>query len=327
MLDYNSVHNSINKLRQESTRWQAITELRQINDIQLLPIIISFINDKEWIIRLVIAEILVNFNDLSVIPTLIKLLQDHDFHVEKKAITSLKILAKTQLDKLIPYLGDKNLKTRLIIAQIIVDLTIIDYDLVKNALLEYNYIIANRLLEILSRKPNQDIIELLIFALNIKATQKTAIILLGESKNTFALPFLIKLAQKKSYLKRIILENILKIAPIKGFELIIKEINKKSYNNFQYLHTTITEFKKDILPYLLISLQNEHINRNKLIKLMENLDLSDIANEIHELAREDKKIRDLTRNIRKKYPYNLQKSLLKQGKLLSTQILAPLLEK
>lgn len=303
----------IAKVRDESLRWQAIEVLKSSATKEMLPTLLRYLNDDNWVVRWLLADLLGRIKDPEAIKGLVQLLLDRDFHVEQAAYQSILNLGPSVSGKLVTYLSIPSFKIRKLIFELLIHFNNDALVYLYEVLPECDLISANRLIEIVSRFKSSAAKDFLVSALAFKSVQKSAIIYLGALKYKEAMPKLLELFLNP-VLKKLVLEAMLQIDPDFSFELLVQELNSDSFNYRNYLELKILEIGEPLLPLLLKALKQPTNKRKFITDILAKMDLEKVSNELHELCQHDSDLCALTKEIRKKYPINLQKQMIKISK-------------
>ncbi|MFA5878861.1 MAG: HEAT repeat domain-containing protein [Candidatus Margulisiibacteriota bacterium] len=303
----------IAKINDKEETWQAIEELKSIANEKTLRLFFSYVNEPNWVVRWVLADIFSVVKDIRAIPYLVNLLLDKDFHVEQAAHKSLLNYGPRVIEKLAPYLSSPNFKIRKIIAGLLIHFSDDAVFYFKDILSECDLIAANRLVEIIARFESDAAKDILVYALDIESVQKSAIIFLGAVKYKKAIPKLLELFLQPN-LKKFVLEALLLIDQSFAFELLIQELNSGSYNYSTYLESKIIEIGEPLISMLFDALKDNKNNREFIVQILQKMNLTKLSNRLHTIAKKDHELQTLTKELRKKYPYNFQKEMIKPKK-------------
>ena len=115
---HNNIYEIIKNIDDETSRWDAILDLKVLNDSKYLSDFITASYHKNWIVRWVIVEKLAQFKHPNIMKRLVDLLDDPDPHVRKNVIKSINHYGNDILTVLSRKLLHHNYKVRILVKQI-----------------------------------------------------------------------------------------------------------------------------------------------------------------------------------------------------------------
>jgi HEAT repeat protein len=296
----------IELLRVEDTRWDAILELKLLNEPRLIPALIRLLEDRDWVVRWCIAEKLGEMNNPTAIPALTRLLKDRDFHVRKNAVKALVKFGPEVCAYLVTQFSHPHFSVRRHISLIISHFRerAIPY-LTKDFLLR-DWVAANRIIYAIYLIDSPDRDEILLSLIGNQDVQKPLVILMGQSKYVQSVPQLIRL-YKNPHLKRCILDTFEKMGEKKSYPIIVTALTKGSPGVRALAEQVVLKIGKPMLGYLVRGLMEPKAPVDKMVYLIELIGPESIIPTAHRLATRNSVFRAAAKSLLAKYPYEAPK--------------------
>ena len=285
------------KLRKESTRWDAILEIKMLKDDIFIPPLIKLLKDQDWVVRWAVAEKLGDMKDLRAMEPLLNCLGDPDFHVIKNVQKSLMKFGPIVITSAIKQLKHRNSILRSNTMSLIESFGKEGLSYLKDELKSKDYIILNRTIHLIWKIGKFESEDILIEHMDNKEIQKNVIIMLGTLKSVVAIPKLIKIYKKKSH-RRLILYSIKLIGAKTAFPVIIQSL--KNSNIKPLAEAMIMRIGPAMLPYLVATLPKKNQARIACIRLIEKIGPEQVIEQIQKIAKNNPEIKLLTQEILKK---------------------------
>jgi HEAT repeat protein len=285
------------KLRKESTRWDAILELKLLKDPAFIPPLIALLKDSDWVVRWSVAEKLGDMKDLRAMEPLLDCLGDSDFHVIKNVQKGLIKFGPIVITSAINRLKLRNSILRNNAMALIESFGSESMSYLKAELTSNDPIILNRVVHLIWKIGKVESEDLLIENLNNKEIQKNIIVMLGSLKSIVAIPYLIKLYENKSH-RRLILYAMKLIGAKSAFPVIIRSL--KSVTIKPLSEAIIMRIGPAMLPYLLAALSKKNQARIACVRLIEKIGPERILHEIKVLASTNPEVAMLTKELLQK---------------------------
>ncbi|RAP37695.1 hypothetical protein DID80_03780 [Candidatus Marinamargulisbacteria bacterium SCGC AAA071-K20] len=298
------------KLRKESTRWDAILELKLLKDPAFIPPLIMLLKDRDWVVRWSVAEKLGDMKDLRAMDPLLDSLGDSDFHVIKNVQKGLVKFGPIVIASGIKRLKNRNSLLRSNIMMLIETFGKESLSYLKAELDSNDPIILNRVIHLIWKIGKVESEDILVENLKNKDIQKNVIVMLGTLKSVIAIPRLIKLYEKKSH-RRLILYAMKLIGAKTAFPVIIQSL--KNVNIKPLSEAIILRIGPAMLPYLVATLPKKNQARIACVRLIEKIGPEKVINDIKKLAKTNSEVRLLTQDILKKSAAKLQTKTKKKG--------------
>ncbi len=292
----------VKMLRSEETRWDAILELKLLNDPEIVPLLIRLLEDREWVIRWCVAEKLGELKNPTAIPSLTRLLKDRDFHVRKNAIKALVKFGPEVCSYLATQFAHPHFSVRRHISLIISHFgeRAVPY-MVKDFTLR-DWVSANRIVYAVYDIGAEDRDEVLLDLISNSDVQKPLIIIMGQGKVIKAIPQLIRL-YKHSQLKRCVIMALNQMGEKRAFPVLVTALKKGSPNLRNLAEQVILKLGKPMLTYLVKGLMETDAPVDKLIYLIEMIGPDPILPTIHRLATRNAAFRAVAKPLLAKHPY------------------------
>lgn len=291
----------VNRLRKEETRWDAILELKICQNLEWVPSLIQLLRDKEWIIRWCVAEKLGELGDAQAIKPLSQLIADPDNHVRKNTTNALKRFGAQAFPYILPYFAHPNPDVRHVASELVKAQKEKGLAQLEKYLPRQNWIVSHRVVDLINRIEGPAAESVLIRSLMHEDVQKHVIVLLGERKSKDAIPYLVRMFEKPK-LRRWILYTLYHIGEKEAYPFIIRVLGNPSRALNSTAEQMIQKIGAPILPYLVKTLEKKTNNSKKILQLMVRIGPEKVMPQVHALAKKDKDIADLTKQIRKQYP-------------------------
>ncbi len=200
-----TIKKTLDALRDEKTRWDAILEFKLLDCRQHLDIVMASMQDPDWIVRWAVAEKLGEFASIPVMYCLIKSLGDPDPHVQKNVMASLVKFRRKAISYLIPYLVHPDREIRLNVISIFKQQDGDICPMLLEAAKTANLVLANQLMHLIWILDTPTTETVLITLLKEKKCQKTAILLLAHMRSEKVLDDLLALYHLPNLRKPILL--------------------------------------------------------------------------------------------------------------------------
>ncbi|NBV83790.1 HEAT repeat domain-containing protein [bacterium] len=293
----------IKLLRTEETRWDAILELKLLNDPQIVPQLIRCLDDKDWVIRWCVAEKLGEMKNPTAIPALTRLLKDRDFHVRKNAVKALVKFGPEVCSYLATQFSHPHFSVRRHISLIISHFgeRAVPY-MIKDFALR-DWVSANRIIYSIYDigVPERD--EILLDLISNPDVQKPLIIILGQEKMVKSIPHLIRL-YKNSQLRRCVIMALNQMGEKQAFPVLVTALKKGSPAVRNLAEQIVLKLGKPMLTYLVRGLMDPQAPVDKLIYLIEIIGPESIMPTVHRLATRNAAFRLVAKPLLAKYPYD-----------------------
>ena len=292
----------IKMLRSEETRWDAILELKLLDEPDIAPLLIRLLEDREWVIRWCVAEKLGELKNPTAIPSLTRLLKDRDFHVRKNAIKALVKFGPEVCSYLATQFAHPHFSVRRHIGLIISHFgeRAVPY-MVKDFALR-DWVSANRIVYAIYEIGAEDRDEVLLDLISNSDVQKPLVIMMGQGKVIKSIPQLIRL-YKNSHLKRCVIVALNRIGEKRAFPVLVTALKKGSPSLRSSAEQVILKLGKPMLTYLVKGLMEPSAPVEKLIYLIEMIGPEPILPTIHRLAKRNAAFRAVAKSVLAKHPY------------------------
>jgi HEAT repeat protein len=285
------LENIISKLKDESTRWDAILELKIFDASKHIFYLINLLNDSDWIIRWCVAEKLGDINNPQTILPLISILSDTDPHVRKTAAKALSKFGKAAVPGLVLQFQNLNPHVRKLVSKVLFDMgeNIIP-DLEKN-LSNQNWIVSNRIAHLIWSIGGYEAESALIRSLEIKDVQKNVLVFLGKSDSQRILAEIFKYYSIPRL--RIAIITALSCIGDKAFLYLTKKLNSNDIETAKQSARILVKTGSQALPYLLASLKKEENKKKRLIKVYNKIIHDKGGPPLADVAKEDSVLRKI----------------------------------
>lgn len=298
------------KLRKESTRWDAILELKMLKDPAFVPPLILLLKDQDWVIRWSVAEKLGDMRDMRAMDPLLSCLADRDFHVIKNVQKALLKLGPIVIPNAIMQLKHRNIILRSNTMELIESFGKESLGYLKTELATPDPIIQNRVIHLIWKIGKVEAEDTLVEHLSNKDIQRNVIVMLGSLKSVIAIPKLMKLYEKKSH-RRLILYAMKLIGAKTAFPVIIQSL--KNVNIKPLAEAMILRIGPAMLPYLVATLPKKNQARITCVKLIERIGPEKVISDVKRLADTNSEVKLLTQDLMKKYQEKLKAQNKKKG--------------
>jgi HEAT repeat protein len=282
----------INKLKDKNTRWDAVLYLKELHNDEYLDLFLQYLVDPDPFIRATMAEKLSEFQTPKTISSLLERLKDSDPNVREVAHKSLLKFGISIIPEAIIYFNDPDSQLRKKVTNLFVHLGLKALKPLEKALKDSNWIQANHILGIIWKIGGYQAEDILIAALDLPKTRKSAIILLGVMRSQRAVPKLLS-AYKQSNLKSMILSSLSRIDSEKCYPLIIKMLSSASYTFMQQAKELAISVGVPILPFLVVELANPKSNKKEIIDIIFQIDARLVQHKLVKLAEQDSEIKKI----------------------------------
>jgi HEAT repeat protein len=292
----------VKMLRVENTRWDAILELKLLNDPELVVPLVRLLEDRDWVVRWCVAEKLGEMKAPTAIPSLTRLLMDRDFHVRKNAVKALVKFGPEVCAYLVTQFSHPHFSVRRHISLIISHFGAKSVPfLVKDFALR-DWVSANRIVHAVFEIPMEDKEEILLDLIANGDVQKPLVIMMGQLKVAKAVPHLIRL-YKNPRLRRCILESLRRVGEKQSLPLLVVALRKGSPQLRALAEQIILKIGKPMLSYLVKGLLESNAPTEKLLYLIEIIGPESIMPSVHRLALRNPEFLAITKSLLAKYPY------------------------
>ena len=274
-----------------------------MDDTNYVKPLVAYLKDPEWVVRWIVAEKLGDIGDERAVTPLVELICDEDLHVKKNTVKALAKLGKYFAKELTKQFVHYNPEIRKQIASILISIgTEILPELEREILTNNNWVVSNRVVELLYRIGGPDAEDILVKAIEKPDVQKNAIVFLGLMKSKRSVPSLIT-AFKNSSARRIIIAALNQIGPNITYPIVVETFAAPSQLISQQAEDALLRIGKPCLPYVVIALgSSKNLKKDKLIMLLKKIDPKEVMVDIHKLAKKSPEVRKLTEDLRQKYP-------------------------
>ncbi|NDC82289.1 HEAT repeat domain-containing protein [bacterium] len=293
--------NQIVKLfRAEETRWDAILELKLLNDSNLVAQMVRLLDDKDWVVRWAIAEKLGEMKIATAIPALTRLLKDRDFHVRKNAVKALVKFGPEVTSYLVTQFSHPHFSVRRHISLIISHFgeRAVPY-MIKDFALR-DWVSANRIVYAIN-DIGGDRESVFLELLGNPDVQKPLIILLGQLKIIRSAPYLIRLF-KNPYLRRCIVDALHDIGEKQSYPVIVTALRKGSPSIRSLAEEVALKIGDPMLPYLVKGMLDPEAPVKRLIHIIEEIGPDSIMPTVHRLALRNSAFKSIASELIAKYP-------------------------
>lgn len=290
----------IARLRNDSTRWDAMLDLKLLNDPIVVEPLIKLLSDRDWVIRWCAAEKLGNMSDLRAVLPMVPLLDDKDGHVSKTALKALEKLGHATTPYLVNQLHNIKLDIRLSVMTLIKKYGEAALPHLVRALDTADWVIANHIAFLVAQIGGPRAEDILIQMLANRQAQKNVIVFLSWMKSKKAISHLVKLMAEPR-VRRLCLMAIQVIGTETSYPILIK-IAVSNIETAKMAHAAVVKIGTPILPYLARALTKPDLDRIKVIELIQKIGPESIMAEIHYLAEKDADIKLITKVLRDQFP-------------------------
>jgi len=266
MSSYNLI-TIVEKLRNEHTRWDAILELKLLQNPEDIPLLINLLSDDDWIVRWSVAEKLGDFRDPKAIKPLAALLADPDAHVRKNAFKSLAKYLDRAVPLIVYQLENKDPDTRKSVCELIRELNEAAIPAIEKVIFAQNSIVASRLIHLVWEIGGPIAEKTLIRLLDLPMLQKQLIILLGSIKSRNCLQKLIHLYSNVK-LRRVILLTFKSVEKTYFYDFIARIYLYGNKNEENTAKEIILKIGDPFVHYLASIIAYELKHTERIINLM-----------------------------------------------------------
>ncbi len=287
----------IYKLKDERSRWEAILDLKMLNDPSLVEPLIKIMSSNNWVIRWCVAEKLGDLGNSKAITPLIKILRDKDFHVRKNAAKSLEKFGSLAFPALVAHLDERNSNIRKNIHSILVKTGEDDIPNLEAAINTHNWIIANQVIHIIWRIGGEMAEKVLVKAISNKRIQKNAIVMLMQMNSKQGMKELLK-AYADPSLRLLILNSFKRKGLDVAGSFLINSLHSSSLPIVLRAEVIIQKIGDPMLGMLVKALSIKGSDKNRIVGLIKKIGPAKALNIIKQLSKTDPQIRHLTRYIR-----------------------------
>ena len=282
----------IEKLKKPETKWDAVIYLKEVKSPEYLNIFMQHLDEPDPFIRALMSEKLGSLQDTKAVPALTQLLKDPDLHVRKTTKDALLKFGVQAIPGIISSLADKDYYFRQRVVNFIQALGKPVIPVLSQEIEHSNWIVANKILEIIWKIGGAQAEEALIQAIEIENVRKSAILFLGLSASKKAVPKLLEIFKHYS-LRRMVISSLMRIGEEEAYPLIVKSLNFCSYNITKQAQEAIVKIGQPMLPYLLAALRKKRSHKGNIIESTSKIDFRPIYKELHNIAQNDQEIEGL----------------------------------
>lgn len=297
------------RLRREETRWEAILDLKLLENKGLISRLLPYLQDPEWIVRWCIAEKLGDVKDPASVRLLCQFLQDTDYHVRKNAVKSLLRFGPDITPVLVDYLPHPAILVRRHVYSLIAHFghNAVPY-LAEQVVLTKDWLVLHHIIHLLYIFGGKKSEAALIKALKHQDHQKSVLLLLGALDSAKALPSMIRL-YKNPKLRRCILAAVAQIGYKTAGPVLIMALYKGAPLVRAQAEAMILKIGAAMLPYLVKGLLDSEASPDVLLNLIIKLGPMPVLKSMHRLAERNVLFRERTKAFRKAYPVDTKKGL------------------
>lgn len=260
----------VERLKKEETRWDAILQLKIIEDPKWIDPMINLLSDQDWVIRWCIAEKLGDLRDIRAVKPLIKTLRDNDYHVRKNAIKALIKYGASAVPTLLPYFAHQDPDIRTQVMTIIVNLGQPILPVLEKCLPDQDWIAANRIIDVIWRLGGPQAEDILIRSLNNVKVQKHATVLLGVMQSRKSIPYLVQ-GFSNPRIKRLVLYALYRIGEKQAYPFIVQSVNSKNQGISKLAQKIVVKVGVPMLPYLVKDLLNPDVDKMLALQLISKI--------------------------------------------------------
>jgi hypothetical protein len=301
----------ISRIRQEETRWDAILELKLINDPEVVDQLLALLGDRDWVVRWCVAEKLGDMGNPKAIYLLVKRLNDKDYHVRRTAAKALEKFGKVGIPGLVKQFNHSNADVRSQVFAILKHFGASAIPDLEEALVKVDWIIANRIVHTIWSIGGCLAEDALIRSIYRPLAQKNAIMMLSIMKSRKSIPYLLK-AYDMLGLKRCVI-NAFKHMGAVGYPILIKYAITEDAKFTMQSRNIVVKIGEPMLKILVKALTVKDYNKPIIIAMIQKIGPAKVIRYIISLAKQDKEIKSLTENMIAKYSRKPEK---KQGGIL-----------
>ncbi len=302
-MTHEHLQNIIQKLKKEDSRWDAILELKLLTGQHWAPLLVPFLKNEDWVIRWCVVEKLGDLGDRRAIKPLMATFLDPDAHVRKNTTKALIRLGVNVIPYVIPYFAHPSSVIRKQVYDLLFKMGSKILFALEQLLPKQNWVVANRMVDVIWRIGGANAENALIRALPIKTVQKNALLLLGELKCKNALPHLLDVFDVPSS-RRAVLYALSLIGKEESYMFIVNQLTPAVSAASESAEAAVMKIGSPILPYLVKGLLKPNLNKRKMVHLITRIGPESVMPDIHKLAERNEHLRMITEDLRKKYPPN-----------------------
>jgi hypothetical protein len=284
----------IEKLRHEETRWDAILELKLLQDKTIVSDLQAMLLDEDWVIRWCVAEKLGDIGDPASVSDLAGLLADPDSHVRKNAIKALQRYGVKAVPVAVSYFQHRDREVRLAVYHLLRGMGESILQPLEKVVFAQNWVVANRIIHLMWEIGGITAERTLVRLLVIPSLQKAIVLLLGSMKSAFALPFLLPLYANNK-LKKPVLFAFKKTGERAFFEFIIHAYLRGDEKTQHLAEQVLAKVGHHIVPAFLNVLTTEPQFVDRILWICSRLDLSGT---VKLLAKNPPKSPDVLRSVK-----------------------------
>jgi HEAT repeat protein len=299
-MDKHLLEDIITRLKIEESRWDAILQLKTLNDPEWVPIFIDLLYDDDWVVRWCISEKLGEMSDARAIRPMIRLLGDRDFHVRKNAIKALTRFGPDGVPEIVRYFSHPHPLIRKSILDILLSMGAPIIPILESCINHQNWVNSNRIVDVLRRMGGEDAESALIRVLQNDDVSKNTIMILGGMRSKRAIPSLMT-QFKDAKLRRIILYTLYRIGQSDAYPFIVKIAGSKQGSLVALAERIILKIGRPMVEQIVSVMAKGEGDIKKYVEILDKLGPTSVMPKIVALAKKDEGIRVATQALRKKY--------------------------
>jgi hypothetical protein len=290
----------ISRIKHEDTRWDAILELKLLNDPEIVDPLMVLLGDRDWVVRWCVAEKLGDMGNPKAIFLLIKRLNDKDFHVRRTAAKALEKFGKVGIPGLVKQFSHHSPDVRAQAFLILKHFGASAIPDLEEALVKVEWVVANRIVHTIWHIGGPLAEDALIRCVYRRAVQKNSIMILAVMKSKKGIPYLLK-AYDMLGLKRCVIGAFKQLGPDIGYPVLVKIACSADAKFITQAQAIIIRIGDPMLKYLIKALTVKECNKKVIIYLIKKIGPEKVMKYIYKFAEQDKEIRALTADIRAKH--------------------------
>ena len=273
----------VSQLRHEDLRWDAILELKVLNESSIVELLIHYLNDRDWVVRWCVAEKLAEMREMSAVPAVMKLLYDKDFHVRRSVAKAIRKYGNVAIPGLLGQIKGFDHDVRKQVSKIIIDMRGDAVDVLETEIRRSDWVTSNYVAYILWRIGGEQAEDVLLANIENKKMQKSIIVMLAWMKSKRAISSYLKIIDSPG-VTRVILAALKIMGINETFPVIIKAISHNNQVVAEKAVKLMLKIGRPILPYLVRGLANPENNRKLMLRIIEKIGPELIMNDIHIFA-------------------------------------------
>ena len=290
----------IDKLRNETTRWDGILELKLLQGDHV-ETLIQYLKDPDWVVRWCISEKLGDIRDIRALNPLFNTFVDSDSHVRKNSAKAISKFGVKAVPRLVIYFSHPNVDVRKKVFNILLGIGKKGLPILERHLIGHNWVVVSRIVDLIWRIGGAESEEVIVRSLQLPDVRKQSIILLGQIKSRRSVLYLLKLFDKFG-LRRVILQSFRGISEDVSYPYLVKSLSAKTTKMLVNGETAILKIGRPMLPYLVQGLSRPSLNRKKIVDLISKIGPESVMADIHLLSEKRKPVALLTKSLREQFP-------------------------